>query len=92
MAIIFNLFGESVWEGLKSTPTNELKTKLSQKTGSSDTEPAQVVDPCKGCELRDFCSDDCAKHLTPLDVPYNPMTRFRNLGQYIRTLKANGWA
>ena len=27
------------------------------------------VDPCKGCELRDFCgSDDCAMHLFELDV------------------------
>ena len=81
MAIILNLFGESVWEGLKSTPTDEPAPT-----------PIQVVDPCKGCDLRDFCTDDCAKHLTPIDVPYNPMTRFRNLGQYIRTLKANGWA
>ena len=81
MAIILNLFGESVWEGLKSTPTDEPAPT-----------PIQVVDPCKGCELREFCTDDCAKHLTPIDVPYNPMTRFRNLGEYIRTLKQNGWA
>ena len=81
MAIILNLFGDTVWEGLKSTPT-----------GEPETAPIKTIDPCKGCELRDFCTDDCAKHLTPIDVPYNPMTRFRNLGEYIRTLKQNGWA
>ena len=55
-------------------------------------EPVEVLNPCLGCELREFCSDDCAKHLTPLDVPFNPTTRFRSLRQYINTLKANGWA
>lgn len=81
MAIILNLFGQSVWEGLKSTPTDGLELA-----------PVQVVNPCANCELREFCNDDCAKHLTPLDVPFNPMTRFRNLRQYIDTLKQNGWA
>ena len=27
-----------------------------------------VLNPCKNCSLRDFCSDDCAQHLYDVDV------------------------
>lgn len=30
------------------------------------------VDPCKDCDLRDFCTDDCAKLLHPIDVKKEP--------------------
>ena len=38
------------------------------------------VDPCEGCDLRDFCSDECAKHLYPIDVNKEP----KNFSAWLR--------
>ena len=53
MAIILNLFGQSVWEGLNTTPTDE-----------PTTAPVQVANPCINCYLREVCdSDYCGRRL-----------------------------
>ena len=38
------------------------------------------VDPCKGCDLRDFCTDDCAMLLHPKDVKKQP----KNFSAWLR--------
>lgn len=58
-----------------STPMNsENDNNLSTSTG-------HIVNPCIGCDLREWCgSDDCAKHGFPIDMP---TTRFSNLNDMI---------
>lgn len=42
---------------------------------------AHNLNPCEGCDLKEWCSDDdCAKKGYPIDLP---TTRFRNLNEMI---------
>lgn len=52
---------------------------------AADRPFAKLVDPCKGCEFRDYCcGDDCAKHGFPIDVPAG---RFKNLSEAISYIR-----
>lgn len=45
------------------------------------TSAAHILNPCEGCDLREWCSDDdCGKKGYPIDMP---TTRFRNLEEMI---------
>lgn len=71
MAIQLDLFtGQAI-----ANPAN-LKEESQQYTS-----PRHIPNPCIGCELREWCSeDDCAKKGYPIDLP---TTRFRNLNEMI---------
>lgn len=40
---------------------------------------SEIIDPCKGCDLAEFCGyDDCAHHLFDLDSPEPPYGSFED--------------
>lgn len=58
-----------------STPVKE-----EQETATLHS-TVHITDPCKGCNLREWCSyDDCGKKGYPIDLP---TTRFKNLEEMI---------
>ena len=58
-----------------STPMNP------EKESDLGTSAAHILNPCKGCDLKEWCSDDdCAKKGYPIDLP---TTRFKNLNEMI---------
>ena len=58
-----------------STP---MKPEKENDLGSS---AAHILNPCEGCDLKEWCSDDdCAKKGYPIDLP---TTRFANLNEMI---------
>lgn len=71
MAIQLDLFtGQAI-----ADPVNpETETEMQVRPGNN-------INPCIGCELREWCSDDdCAKKGYPIDLP---TTHFRNLNDMI---------
>ncbi len=45
------------------------------------TSAAHILNPCQGCDLAEWCSDDdCAKKGYPIDLP---TTRFKSLEKMI---------
>ena len=71
MAIQLDLFtGAEI-----STPMNP------EKDSDLDTSTVHITNPCEGCDLKEWCSDDdCAKKGYPIDLP---TTRFANLDEMI---------
>ena len=63
-----------------STPMNP------EKESHLGTSAAHIMNPCIGCDLKEWCSDDdCGKKGYPIDLP---TTRFKNLNEmvtYFRT-------
>lgn len=64
-----------------ATPAN------SEKESNLGTSAAHILNPCKGCDLKEWCSDDdCGKKGYPIDLP---TTRFRNLNDMITYLRTH---
>ena len=52
-----------------------------EKESQQNTSLKKITDPCIGCDLAEWCSDDdCAKKCYPIDLP---TTRFKNLNEMI---------
>ena len=92
MAIVLSLFSNSKMKG--EAPVIPVSRLMNVRLRDVSAVPAdaQVVDPCKDCSLREWCSDECAAHSFPLDAPWAYGTRFHDLGEYIDFLKHYGWA
>ena len=60
----------------------EISSPMNSQQETKTLEPAaHPLNPCKGCNLREWCgADDCAKHGFPIDMP---TTRFKNLDEMI---------
>lgn len=92
MAIVLSLFSDAEMKG--EAPVIPASRLLNVRLRDVSAVPADspVVDPCEGCSLREWCSDECAAHSFPIDVPWAYGTRFHNLGEYVNMLKHYGWA
>lgn len=52
-----------------------------EKENHLSTSAAHILNPCKGCDLKEWCSDDdCAKKGYPIDLG---TTHFKNLNEMI---------
>ena len=60
----------------------EISSPMNPQLETTSLEPAaHILNPCIGCDLREWCGeDDCAKKGYPIDLP---TTRFRNLDEMI---------
>ena len=60
----------------------EISSPMKPQQEHKTLEPAaQIVNPCIGCDLKEWCSDDdCGKKGYPIDLP---TTRFANLDEMI---------
>lgn len=60
----------------------ELSSPMNSQQEPTTLEPAaHIVNPCEGCDLKEWCSsDDCGKKGYPIDLP---TTRFKNLDEMI---------
>ena len=60
----------------------EISSPMNPGQEPTTLEPAaHILNPCEGCDLREWCSDDdCGKKGYPIDLP---TTRFRNLDEMI---------
>lgn len=66
-------------------PSSVDGVRSSDRQCATDRPIAKLSDPCKGCELRDYCcGDDCAKHGFPIDVPAG---RFHDLNEAISYIR-----
>lgn len=92
MALLLSLFSDQEMKGMGSSPIPSTSVVSSLRSEACSPAAAPVLNPCKGCSLREFCSDECAAHSFPLDAPWAYGTRFHNLGEYINMLKHYGWA
>lgn len=92
MAIVLSLFSDAEMKGEASVIPASRLLNVRLRDVSAVPADSPVVDPCKGCSLREWCSDECAAHSYPIDVPWAYGTRFHNLGEYIDMLKHYGWA
>lgn len=53
------------------------------------TSAAHILNPCEGCDLREWCGgDDCGKKGYPIDLP---TTRFKNLDEMITYFRIHGF-
>ena len=59
-----------------------IATPMNPQQEPTTLEPAaHIVNPCEGCDLKEWCSsDDCGKKGYPIDLP---TTRFKNLDEMI---------
>lgn len=92
MALLLSLFSEQEMKGVGSSPIPSASVVSSLRSEACSPAASQVLNPCKECSLREWCSDECAAHSFPLDAPWAYGTRFHNLGEYINMLKHYGWA
>ena len=60
----------------------EISTPMKpEKENDLSSSAAHILNPCEGCDLKEWCSDDdCAKKGYPIDLP---TTRFANLNEMI---------
>lgn len=60
----------------------EISSPMNPQQEPTMLEPAaHILNPCKGCDLREWCGeDDCAKKGYPIDLP---TTHFANLNEMI---------
>lgn len=73
MAIICNLFGESVWSALAADHAGACAVSSVVSAGVPADAPAEILDPCVSCPLRGLCDDDyCGMQCFPLDMPECP--------------------
>lgn len=92
MALLLSLFSVQEMTGAGSSPIPSVPVVSSLRSEACSPAADPVIDPCKECSLREWCSDECAAHSFPLDAPWAYGSRFRNLGEYINMLKHYGWA
>lgn len=91
MAIVLSLFSDAEMRGDYNMVPASGFLGVSSCVVSAVPADAQVLNPCKECSLNGLCSDECAAHSFPLDVPWSYGTRFHNLGEYVNMLKHYGW-
>lgn len=60
----------------------EISSPMNPQQEPITLEPsAHILNPCEGCDLKEWCSDDdCGKKGYPIDLP---TTRFKNLDEMI---------
>lgn len=60
----------------------EISSPMNPQQEPTTLEPAaHILNPCEGCDLKEWCSDDdCGKKGYPIDLP---TTRFKNLNDMI---------
>lgn len=60
----------------------EISSPMNSEQEPKTLEPAaHILNPCEGCDLKEWCSDDdCGKKGYPIDLP---TTRFKNLDEMI---------
>ena len=60
----------------------EISSPMNPQQETTSLEPAaHIANPCIGCDLKEWCSDDdCGKKGYPIDLP---TTRFKNLNEMI---------
>lgn len=60
----------------------EISSPMNSETDNNlGTSTVHIVNPCIGCDLKEWCSsDDCGKKGYPIDLP---TTRFKNLDEMI---------
>lgn len=92
MAFVLSLFSDAEMRGESNVVPASRLLNVRLRDVSAVPAVAQVLNPCKDCSLREWCSDECAAHSFPVDVPWAYGTRFHNLGEYINMLKHYGWA
>ena len=92
MALLLSLFSDQEMNGLGSSPIPSSSVVSSLRSEACSPAASPVLNQCKECSLREWCSDECAAHSFPLDAPWAYGTRFHNLGEYINMLKHYGWA
>ena len=92
MALLLSLFSDQEMKGLGSSPIPSAPVVSSVTSEACSPEASPVLNPCKDCSLREWCSDECPARPFPLDDPWSYGTRFHNLGEYINMLKHYGWA
>lgn len=102
MAIIRNLFSDSVWQSLiVGRHESSVESSFSQVGGASAPRPAGVAVPagsssevctwCGGCPFVGICSDDeCGWCSFEEDFPI-PFHHYSNLGEFINDIKRQGW-
>lgn len=92
MAYMLSLFSDAEMSG--QVPVVPSPRSLSDESKEESAVPAEasILDPCKLCEFKGLCEDECAAHLFPLDAPWAYGTRFRNLEEFIRMKKHYGWS
>ena len=85
------LFTDAEMKGL--APAEPSPESLSVESDEVSAVPAEasILDPCKSCEFKGLCEDECAAHLFPLDAPWAYGTRFHNLEEFIQMKKHYGW-
>lgn len=92
MAIVLSLFSDAEMRGESNVVPASRLLNVRLRDVSAVPADAPVLNPCKDCSLREWCSDECAAHSFPVDVPWAYGTRFHNLGEYVNMLKHYGWA
>lgn len=92
MDFLLSLFSDQEMKGLGSSPIPSSSVVSSLRSEACSPAAASLVDPCEGCSLREWCSDECPALPFPLDLPWAYGPRFHNLGEYVNMLKHYGWA
>ena len=89
MAYMLSLFSDA--EMSRQVPVEPSPNSLSDESKEVSAVPAEasILDPCKSCEFKGLCEDECAAHLYPLDAPWAYGTRFHNLQEFIQMKKHN---
>lgn len=91
MAIVLNLFSDSVWQALTKVDASRIDSVSSLRSDACIPQPLRAKDYCNGCEYYGLCdSDECAKKCYPIDSPFE-FSHFPNLGVYVDFLKHHGW-
>lgn len=90
----FSLYLFTDAEMKDQVPTEPSPSSISNELKEESAVPAEasILDPCRSCEFKGLCEDECAAHLYPLDAPWAYGTRFRNLEEFIRMKKHYGWS
>lgn len=91
MAYMLSLFSDAEMKGLALPEPSPRSHSVESDEESAVPAEASILDPCKSCEFKGLCEDDCAAHLYPLDAPWAYGTRFHNLQEFILMKKHYGW-
>lgn len=67
----------------------EISSPMNTQQEQTTLEPvAHILNPCEGCDLREWCGDDdCAKKGYPIDLG---TTHFKNLNEMITYFRIHG--
>lgn len=91
MAYMLSLFSDAEMKGQSLVEIVTRSHSVESDEESAVPAEASILDPCKSCEFKGLCEDECAAHLYPLDAPWAYGTRFHNLQEFILMKKHYGW-